>query len=145
MAYISKEEAKIMKEALKYVFPSKEGWKVGFRRENSSKASITLFKGLFEIEGSGQDRQLNSYSRSRNNDPQEIFRDLVSDTLELAVANYDNSDIQTDYFDVGYYKSIRIGSYEKPYSYNPKNELDWDKVRGRLKKFAIRKELKYAS
>ena len=29
--------------------------------------------------------------------------------------NYDNSDIMTDYFDVGYYISVNVGRYDKPY------------------------------
>lgn len=30
-------------------------------------------------------------------------------------SNYNNSDIMTDYFDVGWYISIRIGNWNKPY------------------------------
>ena len=29
--------------------------------------------------------------------------------------NHDNSDIQTDYFDVGWYVDVNIGSWDKPY------------------------------
>ena len=29
--------------------------------------------------------------------------------------NHNNSDIQTDYFDVGWYVDINVGSYDKPY------------------------------
>jgi hypothetical protein len=30
--------------------------------------------------------------------------------------NHDNSDIQTDYFDVGWYSDVNIGSWNKPYT-----------------------------
>ena len=30
--------------------------------------------------------------------------------------NHDNSDIQTDYFDVGWYVDVNIGSWKKPYT-----------------------------
>ena len=30
--------------------------------------------------------------------------------------NHDNSDIQSDYFDVGWYTDVNIGSWNKPYS-----------------------------
>jgi len=30
--------------------------------------------------------------------------------------NHDNSDIQTDYFDVGWYVDVNIGSWNKPYT-----------------------------
>ena len=33
----------------------------------------------------------------------------------LNEGNHDNSDIQTDYFDVGWYVDVYIGSYNKPY------------------------------
>lgn len=33
----------------------------------------------------------------------------------LNTGNHDNSDIQTDYFDVGWYVEVNIGSFQKPY------------------------------
>lgn len=33
----------------------------------------------------------------------------------LTEGNYDNSDTQTDYFDVGYYIDINIGKWDNPY------------------------------
>lgn len=30
--------------------------------------------------------------------------------------NHDNSDIQTDYFDVGWYVNVNIGKWDKPYA-----------------------------
>ena len=33
----------------------------------------------------------------------------------MDVGNHDRSDIQTDYFDVGWYKDINIGQWDKPY------------------------------
>jgi len=32
--------------------------------------------------------------------------------------NHDNSDIMTDYFDVGWYISVRLGKWDKPYVVN---------------------------
>ena len=34
----------------------------------------------------------------------------------MDVGNYDNSDVQTDYFDTGWYIDINIGSWDKPYT-----------------------------
>ena len=36
----------------------------------------------------------------------------------LNTDNHDNSDIQTDYFDVGHYVELNIGTWEKPYEIN---------------------------
>ena len=38
--------------------------------------------------------------------------------------NHDNSDIQTDYFDVGWYISVKVGRWDKPYAYNKPARLD---------------------
>lgn len=35
----------------------------------------------------------------------------------MNVGNHDNSDIQTDYFDVGWYIHLNIGRWDKPYKY----------------------------
>lgn len=35
----------------------------------------------------------------------------------LYIGNHDNSDIMTDYFDVGWWVSVHIGEYSKPYVY----------------------------
>ena len=40
----------------------------------------------------------------------------------LMEGNHDNSDIQTDYFDVGWYIDINIGSWDKPYIFTGKPE-----------------------
>lgn len=46
-----------------------------------------------------------------------IFADIVA---ALNTGNHDNSDLMTDYFDVGHYISLRIGDYGKPFRYIPK-------------------------
>ena len=33
----------------------------------------------------------------------------------MMVGNHNNSDISTDYFDVGWYIDINIGKWDKPY------------------------------
>ncbi len=35
----------------------------------------------------------------------------------MNVGNHDNSDIMTDYFDVGWYVQVNIGKWDKPYVY----------------------------
>lgn len=43
-------------------------------------------------------------------------RDFIVGLLELMnIGNHDNSDAQVDYFDVGWYKDVNIGSWNKPY------------------------------
>jgi hypothetical protein len=43
-------------------------------------------------------------------------REFLSKLVSLCnIGNHDNSDIMTDYFDVGWYLSIDIGTWNKPY------------------------------
>ena len=43
-------------------------------------------------------------------------REFLIGLLELMnIGNHDNSDIQSDYFNVGWYVDVNIGSYNKPY------------------------------
>jgi len=40
---------------------------------------------------------------------------LSAANAALSVGNHDRSDIQSDYFDVGWYISISVGTWDKPY------------------------------
>ena len=43
-------------------------------------------------------------------------KDFLADLLSaMNMGNHDNSDIQTDYFDVGWYVDVHIGNWNKPY------------------------------
>lgn len=61
------------------------------------------------------------------NNMREIGEDTIADFYEELIAamngagtnfaNYDNSDIQTDYFDVGWYIDINVGKWNRPFVY----------------------------
>jgi hypothetical protein len=42
----------------------------------------------------------------------DFFRELIE---AMNVGNHDNSDIMTDYFDVGWYTHVNVGRWNKPY------------------------------
>jgi len=46
-----------------------------------------------------------------------FFKELIAamNGKGSSVANHDNSDIMTDYFDVGWYLDINVGKWDKPY------------------------------
>ena len=45
---------------------------------------------------------------------------LLQDCVDcLNKGNYNNSDVMTDYFDVGWYIYIYVGSYGKPFKFIP--------------------------
>lgn len=50
-----------------------------------------------------------------------IALSFLTEVLEaMNNGNHDNSDIQTDYFDIGWYVDVRIGNWEKPYALESK-------------------------
>lgn len=45
-----------------------------------------------------------------------VAKDLLEKILKVMnKGNHDNSDIQTDYFDVGWYVDVNVGEWDKPY------------------------------
>jgi hypothetical protein len=45
-----------------------------------------------------------------------VAKEFISKALDiLNIDNYDNSDIQVDYFDCGHYVDVKIGKWNKPY------------------------------
>ena len=125
MAYISKEQvqAKTLKlKALNKAY----GIKASFSGSNSSSLTLTvhsgiinffdyLDRGILERNGGSHYIQLNHYYLS------DWFEDSIAlDYLLKAYSimlegHYNNSDIQSDYFDVAWYIHIRIGKWDKPY------------------------------
>lgn len=60
---------------------------------------------------------------------QEHFSDTALKFLSevftaMNVGNHNRSDIQTDYFDVGWYADVNIGNWNKPYAFFGKNKVD---------------------
>lgn len=60
--------------------------------------------------------QVNEYHIS-NQFSDACAKALLELKAAMNVGNHDNSDIQSDYFDVGWYVNINIGGLNKPYVY----------------------------
>ena len=47
-----------------------------------------------------------------------FFKELIAamNGKGSSIANHNNSDIQTDYFDVGWYVDVNVGQWDKPYT-----------------------------
>ena len=126
MAYISKEQ--VAEKTIKLKALNKQyGVKASFSGSNSSSINLTIHSGsinFFEYLVPEIKRQctedefnlqLNHYYLS------DWFEDSIAlDYLLKAYSimlegHYNNSDIQSDYFDVAWYIHIRIGKWDKPY------------------------------
>lgn len=71
---------------------------------------------FYEVDGY---YQANPYHASNGGDEKinSFFNELIQamNGKGSGFANYDDSDSMTDYFDVGWYLSINVGDYGKPY------------------------------
>ena len=108
MAYITKEKVKEIREAINKKFPSKEGWKFSIKRQNYSGIKIEILQGNTNF----QNKPGNTIIPTRETHPylQQIYNIANS-------GNYDNSDVMTDYFDVGWYVWLSVGSWDKEYKF----------------------------
>lgn len=121
MAYMSQEKKKVIADALKLVVP--KSWKYSLSVSNHSTLHITIKSAPIwiiadEINGRPTNGycQLNHYymheSESINDEAKPV---LAAIKKAMNIDNYDRSDSQSDYFDVGHYISITVGQWNKPF------------------------------
>ena len=138
MAYISTEEVKAVRVALKESFKNKIKFSV--RREHYSSLNVSIISGEINFFDGSLDRkdkynpeasahkfdgyeQINEYYPENYGKHSELFKKIV-EIMKTAPANikggrswYDNSYAMTDYFDTAYYTHLNIGKWDKPYEY----------------------------
>ena len=117
MAYISTEEVKVIREELKKNFPSRLGWKLSIVRRDYLSLSISIIQAPFELRNDQNNdyEQVNQYWIESRENKQSI--PPLKKIFEIANKNnYNRSDVQSDYFDVGYYLNISIGHFGKPFT-----------------------------
>ena len=112
MAYLSQETKKKMVPAIKAVL-KKFAVKATISVSNHSMLKVTLTSGPFDFDDKFG-KQINHYfiADHYHGHLYDFFNELVQ---AMNVCNHDRSDIQTDYFDVGYYISVQVGKWNKPY------------------------------
>ena len=112
MAYISKEQVKSVRDNLK----SFKGYKFSVTRSHYSSINVAILSAPYELRDdiTREHEQVNQYHiDSRDNIEAIDFLNSVYDIVNAG--NYNNSDVQSDYFDVGFYVNISIGRYDKPF------------------------------
>lgn len=97
MANLSNQKVSEIRNNLKKEFPSKDGWKFSVTRPHYSRLNVSIMQAPIQLE---------------NNESSEIFKRVRQICME---GNHDNNDIQSDYFDVGWYLYLRTGKWNKPF------------------------------
>lgn len=128
MAYMNQEKKAKIAAALKGIVP--KDWKYSLRVHHHSSIIMTISEGPKELtmvpasRSYGQDtpasvepyRQLNVYHIDKEFAEGSPVAETVQKIVEaLNIDNHDRSDIMTDYFDVGHYVSLNVGSWQKPF------------------------------
>lgn len=130
MAYVNKEKKAKIVAAVKAVLP--KGWKATFSVRNYSGIVCTIRSAPLDLaqEFPGyvtEDKELthvdiNHYYINERMTPNQNLRlclQRIADALNTD--NYNNSDVMTDYFDVGHYVDLRFGEWDKPFKDSRKN------------------------
>jgi hypothetical protein len=133
MAYVSQELKKSLAPAIKAIC-KKYGVKATLAVQNHSTLCLNVKSGVIDFIGNSNEVCGNDhYQVSRGFTPNKSGYDNVnvyhyknhysgaalkflSEVISLMnKGNHDNSDIMTDYFDVGWYVDVNIGRWDRPY------------------------------
>lgn len=120
MAWMNQEKKAKIAAQLKKVVPA--GWKYSLRVHHHSSIILTIKSAPVDLIGSNLKSngaketylQLNEFYLERQYSG-ELLKTFEAIKAALNLDNYDRSDIQSDYFDVGHYVNIHIGSWDKPF------------------------------
>jgi hypothetical protein len=103
---------------LKSVVP--QNWKYSVSVRNHSTIVCTVFAAptnlIAKLTGSDEDNvQLNHHGLERLYTNCEELQVIAAIAKALNTGNWNRSDAQRDYFDVGHYVSIELGRYDRPF------------------------------
>lgn len=123
MAYFTQEQKKEMAPAIKRIL-KKYDMKGTLSIRHHSTVCLNLKSGSLDIltdykQDTPDIQNITNCSISHNNRFSGQCEKFIGEILDvLYTGNHDDSDIMTDYFNVGWYVSVKIGSWDKPYIYN---------------------------
>lgn len=131
MAYMSQDHKKEIHALLKPIIPKSWKWSLSVNGKSSlvltiRSAPIDLVRHCLEnwneYNRNREDRQIKStdkwdvnylnLSSEFSGELLELFKKIVE---AMNLRNFNNSDSQTDYFHVGHYIDINIGTWDKPF------------------------------
>lgn len=120
MAYIDQAKKAQIAQALKIALQN-TGLKFSLSLRHHSTLVMNIYSGPIDFVGECENPHslthidVNPYhyeTHFKDGKAKDILRTVFS---ILNMGNHDNSDPQSDYFDVGWYVDVNIGKYQKPY------------------------------
>jgi len=132
MAYIDQQRKGILEVEIKKVMPP--NWKYTLKIRHHStfvmtirQADVDLIKENFVSQN--RDKGELDYIALNEHNLQGHYSDKLLKIFEgikgaMMIGNHDNSDIQSDYFDVGWYIDINIGEYKSPFRFVPAKQSE---------------------
>lgn len=132
MAYMSQERKAEIAPVVKKIL-GRYGLKGSLRVRNHSTLCLTIRSGSIDfianhVETMGRDRSdFFAWARDRGNIDVNVYhyrnqfdgraRDALAELINaMNQGNYDNSQIEYDYFDRGWYVDVEIGRWNRPYT-----------------------------
>jgi hypothetical protein len=125
MAYIDQQRKGILEVEIKKVMPT--NWKYSLRINHHSTLVLTIRQADVDLIKENmisqeRDKGLLSYVSVNEHNLQGAYSGKLLKIFEgikgaMMIGNHDRSDIQSDYFDVGWYVTINIGEYDSPFRY----------------------------
>ena len=124
MAYMNQEEKAKIAAMLKKIMP--KNWKYSLSVENNSGIRLTISSAPIDL----IEMAINNKKTMFNEKPKDLqvhdfrlesyFSGEVLEIFEkikqaLNLNNYNNSDVMTDYYEVGHYVYINLGRWNKPF------------------------------
>lgn len=116
MAYMNQEMKKLLMPNIKKVL-NRHGVKVTFSVRHHSALVANIKSSHIDFGTDGYDQVNEYYIEDHYQGEAAQFLIELKEAMNGCdqIQNFDKSDIQTDYFHVGWYIDIEIGSYKKPY------------------------------
>ena len=124
MAYMSQDKKKELAPKIKEIC-KRHGVKATIGVRHYSTLVLNVNSGVIDF---GEDdsrcgRSINTYHYEEHYEDNPIALAFLSEVVPcMMIGNHDNSDIMTDYFDVGWYIDVNVGRWNKPYILTKENK-----------------------
>lgn len=121
MAYISTEEVKEIRNNIKKLFPSKEGWKLSVTRRHHSEVSVIFLEAPINLDPKGLGHyQINDMWIEEHYSEEPTLKEAFTkakNAITNVKVNEDRNfgDMGADYANYNYFIDLAVGKWNKPF------------------------------